>query len=84
MVSLGEKSVVSGFIPVGWYPGAVLTDGKNLFVANIKGVGSRNPRKEETDGWRVNQYLGTVNKIAVPTASELAGYVKRSPHLLRR
>lgn len=78
VVSLGEKSSVSGFIPVGWYPGAVLTDRKNLFVANIKGVGSRNPRKQETDGWRVNQFLGTVNKIPVPTASELAGYTQQA------
>jgi YVTN family beta-propeller protein len=78
VVSLGAKSSVRGFVPAGWYPGAVVSDGKNLYVANIKGVGSRNPRKQESDGWRVNQFLGTVNKVAIPTASELAGYTQRA------
>jgi YVTN family beta-propeller protein len=37
-------SRVDGFIPTGWYPGsvAVSADGKTLFVANVKGVGSLN------------------------------------------
>ncbi|HUT75607.1 MAG TPA: alkaline phosphatase family protein [Armatimonadota bacterium] len=39
-----RASRVAGFIPVGWYPGAVRVsaDGK-LFVANVKGVGSLTP-----------------------------------------
>jgi YVTN family beta-propeller protein len=38
------QSRVAGFIPVGWYPGSVLVsaDGKLVFVANVKGVGSLN------------------------------------------
>ena len=37
-----EHSSVAGLIPTGWYPGAVLvsSDGKNLYVANVKGHGS--------------------------------------------
>jgi YVTN family beta-propeller protein len=36
-----------GMIPTGWYPGAVRlsADGKKLFVANVKGHGSLQPRK---------------------------------------
>jgi YVTN family beta-propeller protein len=30
-----------GFIPTGWYPGAIATDGKSLYIANVKGYGSR-------------------------------------------
>lgn len=40
-------SSVVGFIPTGWYPGAVRlsADGKRLFVANVKGHGALSPRK---------------------------------------
>jgi YVTN family beta-propeller protein len=42
-----ERSAVAGLIPTGWYPGAVRVsaDGKRLFVANVKGHGSLQPRK---------------------------------------
>jgi YVTN family beta-propeller protein len=59
VVRLGEKSVdpeakppagpstIAGSIPTGWYPGAVCPsrDGKQLFIANVKGHGSLRPRK---------------------------------------
>ena len=40
-----EISAVRGLIPTGWYPGAVCVsgDGKKLFVANVKGIGSLEP-----------------------------------------
>ena len=38
-----KPSVVSGFIPSGWFPGSVCTDGMNLYIANVKGEGSRQP-----------------------------------------
>ncbi len=43
------KSRVDGLIPTGWYPGAVrvAADGKRLFVANVKGHGSLQPRKAD-------------------------------------
>ena len=39
-----QVGVVEGFIPTAWYPGSVKVsgDGKVLFVANVKGVGSLN------------------------------------------
>ena len=42
-----ENSSIVGMIPTGWYPGAVRLsdDGKNLFVANVKGHGALQPRK---------------------------------------
>src|SRR5262249_61285102 len=44
---LPADSRLVGLIPTGWYPGAVLVsaDGKRLFVANVKGVGSLARRK---------------------------------------
>jgi len=48
-LTMGEPrpSRVAGMIPTGWYPGAVRlsADGKKLFVANVKGHGSLQPRK---------------------------------------
>ena len=32
----GKASVVRGFIPTGWFPGGVCTDGTNLYIANVK------------------------------------------------
>src|SRR5206468_11185828 len=41
VVNLGQKSTLAGFIPAGWYPGAVAVRGNQIAIANIKGVGSR-------------------------------------------
>ncbi len=71
-----NRSRVEGFIPAGWYPGAVVTDGKRLFVANIKGVGSRNPQPEQ-EGWNVYRFLGTVQRVAMPNRQQLAQYSRR-------
>lgn len=43
----GGKSQVRGYIPTGWYPGGVVMDGKRLFVANVKGLGSRGVEEEK-------------------------------------
>lgn len=83
-----NRSRVEGFIPTGWYPGAVLTDGNRLFVANMKGLGSRN-RQPEQQGWSVYSFLGTVQRVTIPTRQQLARYtaqVKRDarvPQILR-
>ena len=34
-------SRIRGFIPTGWYPGALAVDDAHLYVANVKGLGSR-------------------------------------------
>jgi YVTN family beta-propeller protein len=46
---IASPSGVRGLIPTGWYPGAVRlsADGKRVFVANVKGHGSLQPRKVE-------------------------------------
>ncbi|MEO6811817.1 MAG: alkaline phosphatase family protein [Isosphaeraceae bacterium] len=54
-----KPSQVLGFIPVGWYPGAVIErqDG-SLVVANIKGQGSRN--KTPDKAFNSHDHLGSV------------------------
>jgi DNA-binding beta-propeller fold protein YncE len=73
VISLEGKAKVLGFIPTGWYPGAVKSDGKRLFVANIKGEGSRTPKPGKL-GWNTHQHRGTVSKIAIPDAAKLREY----------
>jgi len=70
------RSRVHGFIPAGWYPGAVAVHGKTLYIANIKGVGSRN-KQANRKGWHVYWALGTVNKVPVPNSSQLARYTSQ-------
>ncbi|MGQ9879802.1 MAG: alkaline phosphatase family protein [Armatimonadota bacterium] len=83
-----NRSRVEGVIPAGWFPGAVVTDGKRLLVANVKGVGSRAPQSEQK-GWSVYRFLGTVNRVLLPDRRQLARYtaqVKRDarvPQILR-
>jgi len=84
----GGKSRVEGFIPTAWFPGAVVNDGKHLLVANVKGLGSRNPQKDKK-GWNSHFHLGTISKIEIPQPSALAALTRqvqadaRVPEMLR-
>ena len=84
----GKPSVVRGFIPTGWFPGGVCSDGRNLYIANVKGEGSRNGRPGATAWWS-KQLLGSVSKVAIPGGEQLAAYSAqvrtdaRVPQMLR-
>lgn len=76
-----QESRLAGLIPTGWYPGAVLVsgDGKTLYVANIKGVGSLSRRKAsereprpEAEGMNSHDHLGSISIIPVPDDEQLA------------
>lgn len=70
-----------GLIPTGWYPAGIVFDaGRNaLYVANIKGVGSRDVgwegkrlvKGESVFGFNSHDYLGSISLIPIPTADEL-------------
>jgi DNA-binding beta-propeller fold protein YncE len=82
-----RQAVLRGFIPAGWYPGAVVCDDKYLYIANVKGEGSRTPGK--SPGWGVYGYKGTLSRVALPNAKELENYTRqvradaRIPQVLR-
>ncbi|HTE19257.1 MAG TPA: alkaline phosphatase family protein [Armatimonadota bacterium] len=93
VVSLGErrgrrKGTVRGFLPAGWYPGGVVTDGRQLYVANVKGVGSRT-RRPGQKGWHVKAYRGSVNRVPIPDDGALVRFTAqvradgRLPEILR-
>jgi YVTN family beta-propeller protein len=99
VVALGPKASSSsisenssrtiGYIPTGWYPGAIVvrewkrgnlpatltTSREQLVVANIKGVGSRNRRHEV--GFNTHNHLGSVSLIIEPDREQLAHYSKQ-------
>ncbi|QOV90244.1 bifunctional YncE family protein/alkaline phosphatase family protein [Humisphaera borealis] len=67
----GAAGKVAGFIPAGWFPGGVVTDGKSLYIANTKGEGSRTPDPRKP-GWTSSQVRGSVSAVPLPSAEALA------------
>lgn len=80
VISLGSRGVrksrAKGFIPTGWYPGGVVTDGRSLFVSNVNGFGSRY-QLPKAKGWEIYSYLGSIDKVAIPNDVELQKYTSR-------
>lgn len=73
----GGEPRVEGFIPSGWYPGALVADGSHVYIANVKGIGSRHadPKKK---GWNSHQHRGSVTRVAIPGAAELEAYTRQA------
>jgi len=69
----GESEFI-GFIPVGWFPGAITYDAtrNQLYVANIKGIGSTlNLKDSQSNEYNSRQYHGTLSLFPVPDNKEL-------------
>jgi YVTN family beta-propeller protein len=77
VIALGQKSDVKGFIPAGWFPGAVATDGERLFIVNIKGEG-RPPSKPGQHAYNSRVYWGSVSKVHLPSEKELERYTQQA------
>jgi YVTN family beta-propeller protein len=76
VLAVGERQaapVVRGFIPTGWYPGAVRADGRHLYIANVKGDGSQG-KQPDKDGWQVTWHRGSVTRVPIPTPEQLVRY----------
>src|SRR5207247_9041084 len=73
------RSKLVACIPTGWYPAGLVLDAKRgeLYVANVKGTGSRNvewkgTRKIEGKGifgYNSHDYFGRVSLIRLPDGS---------------
>jgi YVTN family beta-propeller protein len=72
VIEHGSPSRIAGFIPAGWYPGSIILDESAglLFVANIKGVGSRNQMTARA-GLNSHDHLGTISIIPLPGQQKL-------------
>jgi YVTN family beta-propeller protein len=70
------SSRVAGFIPTGWFPGAIAGEGRSLFIANVKGEGSREEDAEK-HAWNSHRYLGSVTRVELPDADQLKQYTRQ-------
>jgi YVTN family beta-propeller protein len=72
VVHTGTPAKILGFIPTGWYPGSVIMNrtGDILYVANVKGMGSRN-QLTDRKGHNSHDHLGSVSIIPLPGENEL-------------
>ncbi len=72
VINIGAQKEVAGLIPTGWYPGSVVLNkaGNTLYVANVKGTGSRNQRTDRK-GYNSHDHMGSVSMIKVPGTREL-------------
>ena len=77
VIQIGAPSLIIGYIPTGWYPASVILDEEtnSLFVANLKGVGSRN-QKTNKAGYNTHDHQGTVSIIPLPDKQKLAEMTK--------
>ncbi len=71
VIDLTTKKIV-GLIPTAWYPGSVILDKdeKYLFVANTKGIGSRNSKIDQY-GYNTHNHTGTISVIPTPDLKKL-------------
>ena len=63
-------SRVEGFFSTDWYPGAVVVDKSFAYVANVKGLGSRDGQPTAAS-YQSSDYLGTVDRIPIPSGGAL-------------
>jgi DNA-binding beta-propeller fold protein YncE len=82
----GESKLL-GFVPVGWYPSAMLFDAerKRLAVTNVKGLGFGRPRKSNLiPEFNSHQYHGSLSLVPVPDAAQLKELTTQVEVNLRR
>jgi autotransporter-associated beta strand protein/YVTN family beta-propeller protein len=67
------NSVVQGFLPTDWYPGAIVADSNYVYSANVKGLGTRSGQPTATS-YASSSFLGTANRIPIASAEALSKY----------
>ncbi len=80
------NSRLLGLIPTGWYPAGLVLDAERnaLYVANVKGIGSRDRswqgrrklRGKTVFGYNSHDYRGSVSLIPIPGGERLAEYTR--------
>jgi YVTN family beta-propeller protein len=81
------KSRVVGAFPTGWYPAALVLDAarRSLYVANVKGVGSRSQqwkgerkvKGKEVFGYTSHDQLGTVSLVDLAGLADLPAHTRK-------
>ncbi len=81
VISLSD-GVMKGLIPAGWYPGSLTISNGSLYIANVKGLGSR-LKELIHPGRSVFNALGTVQQIEIPNSNQLTAYTQQALNDLR-
>ncbi|MEY5009289.1 MAG: hypothetical protein RLZZ253_428 [Verrucomicrobiota bacterium] len=82
-----RESKVSGLIPAGWFPGALVFDAKRsqIAVANLKGLPTEKKQSpQKAMGFNSHQHSGSVSLMPVPTGDALAALSETVSRNLRR
>ncbi len=66
----GSVAEIVGWIPAGWCPGPVALTGDSLLIANIRGIGSRNDRADQS--FNSHRHVGTLQRVAFAEITEPA------------
>jgi DNA-binding beta-propeller fold protein YncE len=74
----GRKAELKGFVPMGYYPGAIARGRVEMYVANMKGNGSVDVRRAASR-FNAHDFQGTVT--AWVDAGPLTGYTTQVAHL---
>lgn len=86
-IDLGRSPVTRGFLPTGWHPGGVAVGGGRVFVANVKGLGSRTRRRPEEQGWNSYDYTGLIQSVSagedLATGTQTVRTAARTAEMLR-
>ena len=67
-----DKRPLTCLIPTGWYPVSVVCNDDFIYVANVKGVGSRSIRRPGEQGRNSHDHRGTVQQIPIADLSSKA------------
>jgi len=76
MMSKIDEWQIDGFIPAGWYPAALTALDNTLYIANVKGVGSRSQRPGKR-GLNSHDHRGSVTRVTIPDDRQLALYTQQ-------
>lgn len=83
------ESKLSGLIPVGWLPGAIVHDRRRdmIYVANIKDITDAKQKPYRglgtVPGFNTREYCGSLSFIELPAPQELAAYTRTALANLR-
>lgn len=70
-----DEHQLLGYIPAGWYPSAVVTDGQSLLIADAKGTRTRNPNPADPVA-----DVAPSTRLGLPAATQEAAAPKANPN----
>lgn len=67
-----RRITIAGLLPTAWFPGAVKCNDTHLFVANVKGLGSRSSRRPDGGGRNSHDHQAIIQKVPLQSIDDVA------------